>query len=112
MAILNISTLSEDVLAAPGNRDANYIIVSVTDQDGKPVSDLDSHDFIVKVIVAPGGGRISHDIKVAKSDFPGVYRAEVVPSENETWKEGVYIFAVGVHRKFDRGQSLVSVILD
>jgi hypothetical protein len=112
MANLNVSALSEDILAAPGNSDANYIIVSVTDQDGKPVDKLDVHDFIIKVIVAPDGGRISHDIKVVESDFPGVYVVEVVPIENETWRKGAYVFAVGVHRKFDRGQAIVSVDVD
>lgn len=112
MAILNISALSEDVLAAPGNKEANYIIVSVTDQDGKPVGNLDVHDFIIKAIVTPDGGRISHDIRVVESDFSGVYVVEVVPFKNETWKKGVYIFAVGVHKKFDRGQAIVDVDMD
>ena len=112
MPILNVAALSEDVLAAPGNREANYIVVSVTDQDGKPVSDLDAHDFTIKAIVAPGGGQLAYDVKVVHSDFPGVYLTEVVPAENDSWKGGVYIFAVGVHRKFDRGQSVVNVLID
>ena len=34
MPLLNVQALSEDTIAAPGNRNPNYIGVSVTDSAG------------------------------------------------------------------------------
>ena len=112
MAALNVVALSEDVLASPGNSEPNYIVISVTDSDGKPVSKLEGPDFTVKSVVAPEGGIIKQVVRVIESDFPGVYVMEVVPDGNEVWKGGVYIFAVGVHKGFDRGQTIVDVLMD
>ncbi|MGH9993329.1 MAG: hypothetical protein ACREBU_08890 [Nitrososphaera sp.] len=112
MSGLIITALSEDLLAAPKNRKPNYIVLSVTDSDGVPISGLESPDFTVKTIVAPGGGTVTQLVRSAETEFPGVYLIEVVPEKKSSWKKGVYIFAVGVHRKFDRGQSLASVFLD
>lgn len=113
MARLLLSATAEDVLSAPGNRKVTYIVVSVTDGDGNPISGLASSDFIVKpIIVAPKGGNILNMIKAIESDFPGVYLLQVVPDRDHTWKRGVYIFAVGVHKGFDRGQTVTSVLLD
>jgi hypothetical protein len=112
LAGLNITALSEDILATPGNREPNYIVISITYTDGKPLRNLDSHDFAVEVVVAPAGGTVRHNIRVVETDFPGVYVMEVVPDAEEVWKAGVYIFAVGVHSGFDRGQTIVDVLLD
>jgi hypothetical protein len=36
----------------------------------------------------------------------------VVPINTQTWKAGVYIFAVAVEHSADRGQTLASVLMD
>lgn len=112
MARLIVTALSEDALAAPKNRKPNYIIVSVTDTNGVPVEGLTASDFTIKTIVAPGGGTISNLVAAAESDFPGVYLIEITPDKKSAWKKGVYIFAVGVHSKFDRGQTIANVDMD
>jgi hypothetical protein len=112
MTHLMVTALSEDALAAPKNSKPNYVIVSVTDADGAPVSGLTASDFTVKTVVAPGGGTVTNLMAAAETDFPGVYLIEIVPDKKKTWKKGVYIFAVGVHHEFSRGQTVVSVDMD
>lgn len=56
MSRLIMSALSEDTIAAPGNRQRNYIVVSVTDTGGVPVIGLGVSNFKVDtMIVGPGG---------------------------------------------------------
>jgi len=113
MPRLVVTALSEDLLAAPGNRKANLIVVSVTDLEGTPVRGLQTPDFDVRpIIVAPGGGRVTHLMRAIETDFPGVYLIEVVPDKKSKWKRGVYIFAVAVHKGLKRGQTLASVLMD
>ena len=40
MARLIVSAFSEDTVAAPGNRKPNYVVASVTDHSGVPVTGL------------------------------------------------------------------------
>ncbi|MBL8221826.1 MAG: hypothetical protein JNL62_21495, partial [Bryobacterales bacterium] len=96
MARLIVVAFSEDTIAAPGNRQPNYIVVSVTDVDGEPVTGLGVGNFKVDpMIVGPGGALV--DIKsVTPGRLPGFYHINVVPIRTETWKKGVYIFAVAV----------------
>ena len=62
MARLIVVAFSEDTIAAPGNRQPNYIEVSVTDVDGEPVTGLGVSNFKVDpMIVGPGGALV--DIK-------------------------------------------------
>jgi hypothetical protein len=44
--------------------------------------------------------------------LPGFYHIEVVPINTQTWKAGVYIFAVAVQRGADKGQTLGTVLMD
>lgn len=112
MARLIVTAFSEDTIAAPGNRLTNYIIVSVTDVNGTPVNGLAVANFMVDpMIVGPGGALV--DIKsVAAGRLPGFYHVNVVPIRTETWKPGVYVFAVAVERGADKGQSLATVLMD
>ena len=48
MARLIINAFSEDTIAAPGNRQPNYIVVSVTDVNGNPVPGLGVNNFKVR----------------------------------------------------------------
>ena len=112
MARLVVSALSEDTIAAPGNRQPNYLVVSVTDVNGVPVSGLAKSNFKVQpVVVAPGGALVNITL-VTAGPLPGFYLVEVVPIGTETWKNGVYIFAVAVTKGADKGQNLASVLLD
>jgi hypothetical protein len=112
MARLIVSAVSEDTLANPGNRQPNVIVVSVTYNNGQPVTGLSQTNFqIDALIVGPGGSQV--DItNVAIGRLPGFYFIEAVPIGAETWKAGIYIFAVVVLKGSSRGQTLTSVLLD
>jgi hypothetical protein len=111
MALLLVSTLSEDTIAAPGNNSANYIVVSVTDATGIPITGLAASNFVVTaLIVGPGGALVN--ISSVSSPAAGFYIVRVVPIPGQTWKSGVYIFGVAVTRGTDHGQSLCSVLMD
>jgi hypothetical protein len=45
MALLRTTAFSEDAIAAPGNRQPNYIVISVTDSNGVPVTGLAAGNF-------------------------------------------------------------------
>ena len=109
-----VSALSEDTIAAPGNRQPNYITVSVSDEaTGAPVSGLTANNFKVDpMIVGPGGGLVSISGVSESSRISGFYFVNVVPLSVQTWKAGVYIFAVAVSNTTSRGQALCSVLMD
>lgn len=111
MALLIVDAASEDTIAAPGNRQPNYICVSATDSAGAPVSGLAVANFtVVPLIVGPGGALVN--ITAVLPGPPGTYILTVVPIGIETWKAGFYIFAVGVARGPDQGQALCKVKMD
>jgi hypothetical protein len=112
MARLIVTALSEDTIAAPGNRQPNYIIVSVTDVNGVPVSGLAAANFKTNPLIVGPGGALVNITSVAAGVLPGFYLINVLPIRTETWKAGVYIFAVAVERGADRGQTLASVLMD
>ena len=112
MARLIVAAFSEDTIAAPGNRQTNYIIVSVTGTAGLAVSGLGVPNFKVDpMIVGPGGAAVNIT-GVTAGRLPGFYHINVVPIRQETWKAGVYIFAVAVERGADKGQTLATVLMD
>ena len=51
-------------------------------------------------------------VNVTAGRLPGFYHVNVVPTRKETWKKGVYIFAVAVARGRDKGQTLATVLMD
>jgi hypothetical protein len=112
MARLVVTAFSEDTVAAPGNRAPNYVIISVTDTQGVPVTGLRVANLQVDpMIVGPGGSKVDIvDVKAGR--LPGFYNIRIVPIEQETWKTGVYIFAVAVEKDGDRGQTLATVPMD
>jgi hypothetical protein len=112
MAGLNVVSVSEDTIAAPGNRRPNYICVSVTKQDGTPVTGLAGPNFKVDPMVVGPGGALVDITGVTPGNLAGTYRLDVLPIRTETWKAGTYIFAVAVEQKPDRGQTLTSVLMD
>ena len=112
MARLILAALSEDTVAAPGNRLSNYICISVTDTNGFPIEGLTHENFKVDPMIAAPGGATVHVSSFFAGRLPGFYYLNVVPSDMHTWKHGVYIFAVAVEKGKDRGQTLAAVLMD
>ncbi len=112
MSRLIVSAFSEDSIAAPGNRQPNYIIVSVTDENGIPITGLDVPNFKVDPMIVGPGGALVNITSVSAGRLAGFYHVNVVPIRTETWKSGVYIFAVAVEKGSDKGQALATVVMD
>lgn len=112
MARLIVNAFSEDTIAAPGNRQPNYIEVSVTDVNGLPVTGLGIPNFKVDPMIVGPGGALVNITSVTAGRLPGFYHINVVPIRTETWKQGVYIFAIAVERGADKGQNLATVLMD
>jgi hypothetical protein len=112
MARLIVTAFSEDTIAAPGNRQPNYIIVSVTDGNGAPVIGLAAANYKVDPMIVGPGGALVNITGVNAGRLPGFYHVNVVPINTQTWKPGVYIFAVAVARGADKGQTLATVLMD
>lgn len=111
-ALLHVQALSEDTIAAPGNRNPNYIVVSVTDASGQPVQNLGAAHFKVDPMLTGAGGLLVNVTSVTAGRLPGFYFINVVPQKTDTWKSGGYIFAIAVEKNDQRGQALCSVTLD
>ena len=112
MARLIVKAFSEDTIAAPGNRQPNYIVASITDINGVPVTGLAATNFKVDPMIVGPGGALVNIASVAPGRLPGFYHINVVPIGTQTWKGGVYIFAVSVDRGADHGQTLATVLMD
>jgi len=112
MARLIVKAFSEDSIAAPGNRRPNYIVVSVTDTGGLPVTGLAATDFKVDPMIVGAGGALVDIKSVNAGRLPGFYHINVLPIRRETWKAGGYIFAIAVMRGVDKGQTLATVLMD
>ena len=112
MARLIVTAFSEDTIAAPGNRLPNYIVVSITDANGVPVAGLAVSNFKVDPMIVGPGGALVNIAGVTPGRLPGYYHVNVVPIRTETWKKGVYIFAVAVQKGADKGQTLATVLMD
>jgi hypothetical protein len=112
MARLIVDAYSEDTIAAPANRQPNYIVVSVTDRNGVPVGGLSASNFQVDPTIVGPGGALVDVVDVQQVRLPGIYLIKVVPIGTQTWQPGVYIFAVAVHKGANHGQTLASVLMD
>ena len=112
MARLIVTAFSEDTIAAPGNRQRNYIVTSVSDQNGVPVTGLGASNFKVDPMIVGPGGALVNITDVTAGRLPGFYHINVVPIRRQTWKAGVYIFAVAVEKGSDKGQTLATVLMD
>ena len=112
MALLNIVALSEDTIASPGNRQPNYIVVAVSSATGVPVTGLVATDFQVDPCIVGAGGALVNIVSTSPVRIPGTYIINVVPILTETWKAGVYIFAVAVKKGANQGLTLCSVLMD
>jgi hypothetical protein len=106
-----VTAISENTIAHPGNRQPNYIVVSVTNQNGEPVTGLTATNFKVEaLIVGPGGALV--DISRVAGGAQGLYYIDVIPVQTYTWVSGTYIFGISVTRGAQKGQTLTSVLMD
>jgi hypothetical protein len=112
MPRLIVTAASEDTIAAPGNRRPNYITVSVTKSNGAPATGLAAANFKVDPMIVGPGGALVNVTRVVAGRLPGFYLVDVLPIRKETWKAGVYIFAVAVEKGNDKGQTLTTVLMD
>lgn len=112
MARLIITAFSEDSIASPGNRQPNYIIVSVTDASGSSITGLGTTNFKVDPMIVGAGGALVNITSVSSGRLPGFYHINVLPIRTETWKSGVYIFAIAVEQGANKGQTLATVLMD
>jgi len=112
MARLIVKALSEDTVAAPGNRLSNYICISATDLKGNPIEGLKVDNFKVDPMISAPGGALVHVSSFFAGRLPGFYYLNIAPVDMHTWKGGIYIFAVAVEKGKDKGQTLVSVLMD
>jgi hypothetical protein len=112
MALLNVAAMSEDTIAAPGNRQPNFVLVSVTNANGEPKTGLAAGNFKVDPMIVGPGGALVNITRAAAARLPGFYHLDVVPIRTETWKAGVYVLAVAVESGRDKGQTLASVLMD
>src|ERR1041385_5948751 len=96
MAHLTIAAVAEDTIAAPGNTQPTYIVVSVQDGTGAAVTGLTISNFSIGSEIVGPGGSISHIDTVSNGKLAGVYLLKVLPLTGQTWKAGVYIFSVAV----------------
>jgi hypothetical protein len=109
---LFVNAMSEDTVAAPGNREPNYIVASVTDANGGPVTGLTASNFKVDAMIVGPGGALVDITRVVGGRLPGFYQIDVVPIKAETWKRGVYLFGISVQNGRDNGQAMASVTMD
>ena len=112
MARLIVNAASEDTIAGPGNRQPNYVVVSVTDANGAPVTGLAQANFQCQPVIVGPGGALVNIASASSAGLPGCYIINVVPINTQTWKAGTYIFAIAVTRGADKGQNLASVLMD
>jgi len=112
MARLIVNAFSEDTIAAPQNRQPNYLVVSVTSAKGEPKTGLTAANFKVDPVIVGPGGALVDIVDVTQGRLPGIYLIRVVPIRTETWKSGVYIFAMAVEQSGNKGQNLASVLMD
>ncbi len=112
MALLNVAAMSEDSIAAPGNRRPNYVEVSVTNAQGEPRTGLSVTNFKVDPMIVGPGGALVDITRATAGRLPGFYHLDIVPIRTETWKAGVYILAVAVTSGSDKGQTLAGVLMD
>lgn len=112
MAKLTITAIAEDTIAAPGNTQPTYIVVSVQDVNGLGVTGLTGSNFTIGSEIVGPGGSTSHIDSVSNGKIQGTYLLKILPLAGQTWKSGVYIFSVAVTQGANKGQSLCSFLMD
>lgn len=118
MASLNVEAVSIAVPphAAAGNRKPAFIIASITDGNGAPVTGIPASGFKVHApIVAAGGAEIVISTVFEPhggTTLPGYYRVEVVPFGTFKWLKGLYVVALAVTKGANKGQTVNTLTIN
>jgi hypothetical protein len=112
LLIVEAVTFAGPPHAAAGNRKPAFIIASITDANGAPVTGIPASGFKVHApIVAAGGAEIVISTVFEPhggTTLPGYYRVEVVPFGTFKWLKGTYIFALAVTKGSNKGQTIMT----
>jgi hypothetical protein len=112
MARLIVNAIAKDVSATTRGYHSNYILVSITDEDGFPVTGLKAANFRVALMTEDFDGASVDITNVTASNMPGFYFINVVPVRMKTLKPGTYTFAIATKHGEDRGQTLATVAVE
>jgi hypothetical protein len=107
MARLNIEARGALTTSGDGVRIA--VVVSVTDETGKPVTTLTATNFVVQAI-SVGADDLGVTVSAVTPRADGVYSVDLVPSTGrDTWRHGNHVLAVAIASGFARGQCLAEL---
>ena len=95
---LTVSACAWPAVAAPGNVRSCYILVSVIDATGVPVTGLVMPYFVIGSVTVPAGGALSR-LLYADPAGPaalGAYLLQIQPAGGVNWIAGNYAWSVDV----------------
>src|SRR5215471_16280543 len=109
MPSLQISTTIVTGVASPGSAGPAFAAVSVTDENGVPVSGQSDDKFRFAVIANPGGEPepMTHRLNTERGD--GFYLASLFRrfgQVSDTWEAGDYLVGIQVDISGRRGQTV------
>jgi hypothetical protein len=109
MASLQVSTTIVTGAASPGSAGPAFAAVSVTDENGVPVSGQSDDKFRFAVIANPGGEPepMTHRLNTERGD--GFYLASLFRrfgQVSDTWEAGDYLVGIQVDISGRRGQTV------
>jgi hypothetical protein len=109
MARLYVEARGTRATGDAGDEDRVVVVVSVSDEAGKPVAGLTSASFVIHSIAGPAG---DDSVAVATVAAPadGVYVVDGAPAGG-SWSPGRHVLSVHVARGFDRGQCLADLMV-
>jgi hypothetical protein len=92
MSRLNVEVKPGFSGISEGSTDIESFLISVTNDQGKPVTDL-ADKLQVKTLAKPpnAAGDLALGFDYAEELWPGFYRAMISPPGGETWKSGFYV---------------------
>ena len=109
MERLIVTAFLDDIITSTDKREPNYVLASVMNDDGVPIKGLRILNFKVDPIIFGTGGSRVNVTDVTAADLPGFYHINVTPVRKDSWKEGVYLFAVAVMNETAKGQTLTTI---
>jgi hypothetical protein len=112
MASLQVSATIVTGAASPGSAGPAFAAVSVTDENGVPVSGQSDDNFRFTVIANPGGEPepMTHRLNTERGD--GFYLASLFRRSgqlSDTWAAGDYLTGVQVNISSRRGQTVATL---
>jgi hypothetical protein len=99
---MNVTTISEDTIAHTGRLELNYILASVTRENGELVTGLAAYKFKVEALIFGLGGALVVISRLA-GGAQEFYHIDVVPMHAYTLVSRTYIFGVSVTRGNSEG---------